>query len=110
MAMSRARAIKHVEETGEELIDNLSHQLAILRKELGAIAETVNAYSGATLDDAQHSAVALAREVRKGGKIVARQVARQASHAGEAVRENPLPVIVALGTLALLSTFLLTRD
>lgn len=110
MAISRSRAIKHAEATGEEVFENLSQQIASLRKELGSLAAAVNEYSGHGLEDVQHNAVALAREVREGGKIVARRVARQAGHAGEIVRENPLPVIIAVGTLALLSTFLLTRD
>ncbi|HEY0032874.1 MAG TPA: hypothetical protein VGB81_06380 [Devosia sp.] len=109
MAISRKRAIKHAEVVGEELFDNLSRQIVLLRKELGAIAEAVNDYSGSTLGDAQHNALALARDMREGGKLVAKRVVRQAGHAGDAVRENPLPVLIGLGTIALLSTFLFSR-
>ena len=110
MAISRNRALKHAEASGEELFETLSHQIAALRKELGSITEAVNQYGGSSLSEAQHNALVLAREVREGGKIVAKRVARQAGHAGELVRENPLPVLVALGTFALLSTFWFARD
>ena len=38
------------------------------------------------------------------------QVNRQASVAGKAIQENPVPVIVALGTIALISALIFSRD
>ena len=110
MAIAGKRALKHAEASGEELIDNLSRQIAMLRKEIAAITEAVNDYSGSTLEDVQHNAVALAREMRKGGELVVRQVGRNAERAGKAVQENPVPVVVALGTIALLSSLIFRRD
>ena len=48
--------------------------------------------------------------MRKGGELVARQVGRNAGRAGKAVQENPVPVIVALGTIALISALIFRRD
>jgi hypothetical protein len=48
--------------------------------------------------------------VRHQGAAVARQVSKQASVAGRAVQDNPVPVIVALGTIALLSALIFGRD
>ena len=110
MAIAAKRALRHAEASGEEMIDNLSHQIAMLRKEIASITEAVNDYSGSTLEDVQHNAVVLAREMRKGGELVARQVGRNAGRAGKAVQENPVPVIVALGTIALISALIFRRD
>ena len=110
MAIAAKRALRQAEETGEEMIDNLSRQIAALRKEIASISDAVSDYSGPTFDDFQHNAAAIAKEVRQQGQVVARQVSRQATHASKAVQENPVPVLVALGTIALISALIFTRD
>jgi|SRR5215217_2848224 len=110
MATAAKRTLKTIEDTGDSVSDALFDQLATLRKEISAISEAVGDYSGHTLNDVQHNAVALAKEVRHQGAVVARQVNRQASVAGKAIQENPVPVIVALGTIALISALIFTRD
>ena len=110
MAASAKRALKTVEDAGEGMSDALLEQIAALRKEISAISDAVSDYGGHQLDDMQHNAVALAREVRHQGAVVAKQVGRQASVASRAVQENPVPVIVALGTIALLSALIFARD
>jgi multidrug resistance efflux pump len=110
MAIFDMKAFRHAEATTEDALDTLSRQIASLRKEVASITESVNDYSGSALGDVQHNARAIAKEVRRGSQLVARQVARQASHAGEALRDNPVPVLVALGTLALLTTLIFSRD
>ncbi len=110
MAASAKRALKTVEDAGEGMSDALLEQIAALRKEISAISDAVSDYGGHQLDDMQHNAVALAREVRHQGAAVAKQVGRQASVASRAVQENPVPVIVALGTIALLSALIFARD
>lgn len=90
--------------------DTLQEQIALLRREIAAIADTVNDYGSHRLRDARRSAVALGREMRHHGEIVAHEASRQAGAAGRAVRENPIPVIVALGTIALLSSLVFRRD
>jgi hypothetical protein len=110
MATSAKRALKSVETAGDSVSDALFDQIAALRKEIAAVSEAVSDYGGHSLADLQHNAVALAKEVRHGGAVVARQVNRQASVAGKAIQENPVPVIVVLGTIALLSALIFTRD
>lgn len=110
MAASAKRALKTVEDAGEGMSDALLEQIAALRKEISAISDAVSDYGGHQLDDMQHNAVALAREVRHQGAAVAKQVGRQASVASRAAQENPVPVIVALGTIALLSALIFARD
>lgn len=110
MATAAKRTIRNLEETGEEVSENISRQIASLRKEIAALAESVGDYGGHTFDDVQHNALALAKEVRHQGAVVARQVSRQANVATKAVQENPLPVVVALGAIALLSAVIFMRD
>lgn len=110
MATSTKRAIKSVGTATDDVSEALFDQIAALRKEIASISDAVSDYSGHTLSDVQHNAVALAREVRHQGAVVARQVNRQASVAGKAIQENPVPVIVALGTIALISALIFSRD
>lgn len=110
MASAAKRTIKTIEDTSENVSDALFNQLAALRKEIAAVSDAVGDYSGGQLGGVQHNALALAKEVRHQGDVVARQVGRQASVVGKAVQNNPVPVIVALGTIALLSALLFSRD
>jgi hypothetical protein len=110
MATAAKRALKSVENAGESASDALLDQIAALRREIAAISEAVGDYGGHSLGDLQHGALALAKEVRHGSAVVARQVNRQAGAAGKAIQENPVPVIVVLGTIALLSALIFTRD
>lgn len=110
MATSAKRALKSAENAGDSVSDALLDQIAALRKEIAAISEAVGDYGGHSLSDLQHGAAALAKEVRHGSALVARQVNRQAGVAGKAIQENPVPVIVVLGTIALLSALIFTRD
>lgn len=110
MATAAKRAIKRAENTSEDISDHLSQQISALRKEIASIADAVSEYGGHTFDDVQHNALALAKEVRHQGASVARQVGRQANVATKAVQENPVPVIVTLATIALLSALIFSRD
>lgn len=110
MASATQRALQRAEHGGEAIADNLSHQLAVLRKQVDQISHSVNSYNDHTFDDLQQNAVAIAKEVRHQGRAVARQVGRQANRAGKAVHDNPVPLVVALGTIALISALIFTRD
>jgi hypothetical protein len=110
MAILSARAMRHAEAVSEDTIENLSRQIALLRKELTSLSSAVNDYSGSTLENVHQGALVLAREVSHGSKDLARQVSRQARLASKTVHDNPIPAVVALGTIALLSAFLFTRD
>ncbi|MBS3848590.1 hypothetical protein PSC71_14165 [Devosia sp. J2-20] len=109
MATATSRALQKAENTGEAISDNLTHQIAALRKQVDQLSHSVHSYSDHSMSDLQHNAVAIAREVQHQGRAVARQVSKQANATGEAVRENPVPVVLALGTIALLSALVFTR-
>ena len=49
-------------------------------------------------------------QVRHQGAVAAKQISRQANVASRAVQENPIPVIVALGTIALISALIFTAQ
>jgi len=90
-------------------VEDLTRQLAHLRNEL---AERVTpGRKGATnaLHDAQHQAVELARELQEHGSAAAHLLGRQARHAGKAIRKDPVPLFVALGTFVLLSSLFARR-
>jgi len=108
MATAAKRTIKRAENAGDDIIDNLTSQIASLRDELSSISESVGKYSNNHFKDAQHNAVAVVDQVRHQGAVAARQIGRQANVAGRAVQENPIPVIVALGTIALISALIFT--
>lgn len=110
MAISAKRTLRAARRDGEDITDALLDQIASLRKEIAAIGDAVNDYGGHTLSDVQHNAVALAKEVRHQGAVALREANKQAQVAGKVVQENPIPVIVVLGTIALLSALLFTRD
>ncbi|WP_375452129.1 hypothetical protein [uncultured Devosia sp.] len=108
MATATKRAIKRIEDSSDDLGDSISAQIAALREELAAISDSVSKYSNNRFNDVQHNAVAVVDQVRHQGAVAARQISRQANVAGRAVQENPIPVIVALGTIALISALIFT--
>lgn len=110
MAISRKRALKAVEHGSEDVMETLSASIATLRSEIASIADAVNDYSGHRFSDLQHGASAFAREVQHQLPVVAKSVSRQASAATRAVRNDPLPTIVVLGTIALVSALVFRRD
>lgn len=113
MAMSNRRAWHQAEESGEAILDGLQHQLSALRKQVDQLSNSVGSYGDGSLSDFHHNALALAREMQHQGRAVSRQVGRevgrQAHVAGNVVRENPVPALVTLGTIALLSAMVFTR-
>ena len=109
MATATQRARKQAEHAGEDLSDNIAHQIAALRQQIEQISDAVHDYGDHSMDDLQHNAAAIAREVRHQGRAVARQVSQRANAAGKAVHDNPVPVVVALGTIALLSALIFAR-
>lgn len=110
MATNAKRTIKRIEDAGEDVAENLGAQLAALRREIATISSAVEEYGGPAVHDMRHNAVELVDQVRHQGAAAARQIGKQANVAGHAVRENPIPVIVALGAIALISAVIFTRD
>ena len=110
MARPATRALRHLGAAGEDFSDELTLQVAALRKEIAAIADAVGDYGSPRFNDITNNAVALADEFKHQGAVVAKQVGRQARVATRAVQDNPVPVIVALGAIALISTLIFARD
>ncbi len=108
MATAAKRTIKRMEDAGEDIGESLAAQIASLRDEIASISDSVSKYGNSHLGDVQHNAGAVVEQVRHQGAVAARQISRQASVAGRAVQENPIPVIVALGTIALISALIFT--
>lgn len=106
MATAAKRTLKRVEDAG----DDLAAQIASLRDEIASISDSVSRYGNSHFRDVQHNAVAVVDQVRQQGAVAARQINRQAHVAGKAVQENPIPVIVALGTIALISALIFSHD
>lgn len=110
MARSTKRAVSAFQHGSEDVVDTLTASLNALRSEIASISEAVNDYSGHRFNDLQHGATALVKEVQHQLPVVARQVSRQATAATRAVRNDPLPTIVVLGTIALVSALVFRRD
>ena len=89
--------------------EQLSHQLSRLSRDVADISRAVQHFG----TDARHEAGAAAADLLDGawhqGEIVARRLGRQAQRAGKAVREDPVPAIVAVAGFVLLLNLLLGR-
>ena len=108
MATTAQRSIKRLRDTGRDVEHDLAEQIEALREEIASISSSVRKYSSGHLYDIGDNAVAVVDQVRHQGAVAARQIGRQANVAGRAVQENPIPVIVALGTIALISALIFT--
>ena len=108
MATTAQRSIKRLRDTGRDVEHDLAEQIDALREEIASISNSVRKYSNSHLHDFGDNAVAVVDQVRHQGAVAARQISRQANVAGKVVQENPIPVIVALGTIALISALIFT--
>lgn len=110
MARSGRQMIKAAEDAGETVSDAISTRIAALQGEVSALTKAVGDYGGHELNELQHNAAALAKDMQRHGKHMVRQVEREARAAGRAVQENPVPVVVALGAIALMAALVFRRD
>lgn len=83
-------------------IDDLSRQLASLRHDVAGVSRAVTRYGS-------HAAHDVGDQLWHQGEIVARQISRQAKKAGKAVKDDPVPAIVAVAGFALLLNLILGR-
>jgi hypothetical protein len=83
-------------------IDELSRQLSGLRRDLSGASRSMTRYGS-------HAAHDVGDQLWHGGEMVARQLGRQAKKAGKAVKEDPVPAIVAVAGFALLLNLVLGR-
>lgn len=128
-----AHATKPVLRAGEDLADRFHDRLSSLRHEIAAIADQVsdlrhdNRFEHArdtfediarTLNrrgrgvarsvghDARSVFEDVSRTLNKQGKVLAREVGHDARVATDVLRANPVPVLVALGTVVLVASLL----
>lgn len=90
-------------------IASLSHEVAKLAHQVRR--QTAPRLQGAAhgLQDVAHDAGDFASDVFEHMKPVARDIAHRAQAAGRVVRDDPVPMVIALGTAALIATLLLRR-
>ena len=90
-------------------IEDLSQQLAHLRKELATRVGPARKAGAHALHDAQHQALVLAKDLQEHGGAAAHLLGRQARVATKAISKDPVPLLVALGTFVLLSSLFSRR-
>lgn len=83
-------------------IDELTRQLSSLRRDVAGVSKNVTRYGA-------HAAHDVGDQLWHGGEVVARQLGRQAKKAGKAVKEDPIPAIVAVAGFALFLNLVLGR-
>jgi ElaB/YqjD/DUF883 family membrane-anchored ribosome-binding protein len=96
-------------------------QIALLSEDVAALARQVQRYARPRVQDAAHAASDLAGDVLHQLQPMARAAIHSANNArravshqvkatGRAVRDDPVPTVVALGTFALIASLLLRRE
>lgn len=99
----------------------MGDQVTALSEEIASLTRQVQRYARPRVREAAHTAGDFAGEVFHHLEPIARDalhradaarrvVARQAKATGRAVRDDPVPAVIALGTFALLATLLLRRE
>lgn len=95
-------------------IASLSHDIAALAGEARRLGEprlkdaarTASSFA----EDLVHTLEPLAQDLARSARATGRDAARRAKLAGRAVRDDPVPAVIALGTFALLASLLLRRQ
>lgn len=87
---------------------SVGDQVASLSKEVADLARHVRRYARPRVQEAAHSAGDFAGDVIHQLEPLARGVAHQAKVAGRAVRQDPVPSVIALGTFALIASLLMS--
>lgn len=83
-------------------LEDLSRQLSSLRHDISGISRSVSRYGAHTAND-------IGEELWHQGEIVAKQLGRQARKAGKAIKNDPVPAVVAVAGFALFLNLLLGR-
>lgn len=89
--------------------EQLSQQVSRLGRDVAEISRAVQRFGADARHEAGTVAADLAGEAWHQGEIVARGLGRRARRAGKAVREDPVPAIVAVAGFMLLLNLLLGR-
>lgn len=104
------KALKVIEHSREQAADVLGERIARLREDLGELAHGVQDYGSHRYGDLQHQASALVRDLGRHLPAATEELGRHARSAGRAVRRDPVPFLVAVGTVALLSSLFRRRN
>lgn len=99
--VARAKVADELDDQAEEL----EERIASLSEEISTLAHQIERFAGHRLDDVRE----MAADLREAGTVAVRRAGRQTVAAARAVREDPLPTVVALGVVALLATFVMAR-
>lgn len=83
-------------------IDELGRQLSSLRHDMAGVSRAVSKYGSHTAHD-------VGDQLWHQGEIVAKQIGRQAKKAGRAVKEDPIPAMVAVAGFALFLSLVLSK-
>lgn len=83
-------------------LEELSRQLSSLRHDMAGVSRAVSRYGA-------HTATDVGDQLWHQGEVVARQLGKQAVKAGRAVKDDPVPAVVALAGFALFLRLVLGR-
>jgi len=92
-----------VAEPAAEIKDDADEGLVSLRQQIADLARQVEQYAGDRLEDAQ----GLVSNAADAGTVLAARAGRQTLATARAVQKDPLPLVVGLGVLALLTAIVL---
>jgi hypothetical protein len=106
-AASQARNVAkgHVEALDDDVHAAFDKRIASLRHELASISEALHDFSIGTYDGALEVVEGARHQAARAG----RQIGRRANAAGHVIKENPVPTIVVLAVIALLSAIVIQR-
>ena len=99
--VARAKVADDLDDKTEELEERITS----LGDEISVLAHQIERFAGHRLDDVRE----MASDLGEAGTVAVRRAGRQTVAAARAVRDDPLPTVVALGIVALLATFVMTR-
>jgi hypothetical protein len=94
----------------DDPVSQLRRQVSSLRRQIDGLSREASRTGRHAASDLGDSASELFDDAWEHGRDAAQQIARQAAHVGTAVRKDPVPTLVAVGTLALVASILLARS
>lgn len=108
MAHSRS-PIRQLQRSSGDSYHYLQHQIAELRDDIAALSGGAAHQGHDAVETLGHHAADLLDQAVRQGRVAADRVSRQLVSTGKAVQRDPVPVLVAIGTLVLISSLLMRR-
>ncbi|MDB5541929.1 MAG: hypothetical protein JWQ89_3656 [Devosia sp.] len=105
MANSRGFELTHFTDDAQ---DRFGRQFATLARDASHLSDALSRYTRDARHDVGHLAHDFADEALHQGAIAARMLGKQAWRAGNAVRKDPVPAVVALAGLACLISLVMS--